>query len=191
MDRRFHQTGEFLRPLGTNWKLPSVRDAAPVITEPLSTASLARLRGNRARPPTVALRNTSRVCAPCVVKTAIDERKLYIPTGERNIKKNGELGAEHKIPVILVTVTASIMHGKREAFFYRVTNRSTKVEDSRYVIGHKTIKVEISELAGEPVYETRRVAIYRRKPIAEVRSELQRICGNDAAADTLQAFIAD
>lgn len=65
------------------------------------------------------------------VDLALTERKLYIPTGERHKKKDGTLGAEHKIPFILVTVTATIMHGKHAAFFYRVTNRSTKVFDSR------------------------------------------------------------
>jgi len=61
----------------------------------------------------------------------VEERQLFIPTGERHKKKDGTLGAEHKIPFILVTVTATIRDKGRNAFYYRVSNRSTKVFDSR------------------------------------------------------------
>lgn len=132
--------------------------------ERLSNATLARLGKNRARPPTVALPNASRVRAPLRVDVDVAQRKLLIPTGKRYVKKDGSLGAEQKIPFILVTATASIMRRQREVFNFSVTNRATRVLDSRDG---------------------------KRKSISAVRAELLRICNDDSAADTLQNFIAE
>lgn len=97
-----------------------------------------------------------------MARVGVSERKLYIPTGKRHIKKDGTLGAEQKIPFILVTVIASIIRKRQIVFTFSATNRATRVLDSRDG---------------------------KRKAIADVRRELLRICGNDDAADTLQTFL--
>jgi hypothetical protein len=104
----------------------------------------------------------------CTVSLGITEKKLFISTGRRRVrKKDGKLGSEEKIPVILVTVTATVSDGKRE-FCFQVTNRSTKVLDSRD---------------------------HQRKPLADVRAELLRLCANpgmaDAAADLLGEYLVE
>lgn len=121
-----------------------------------------------------------------------EERQFYLPTGEHNIKKDGSQGAEIKKPFILVTVTANIRESGHTAFFYRVTNRSTKVEDSRYIIGHKYKLVKVGELAGEPIYDQERHPVYKRKPIGEVFYELHRMCPTamaDSTADALAEWL--
>jgi hypothetical protein len=63
---------------------------------------------------------------------------------------------------ILVVATATVSDGKRE-FFFRVTNQSRSIFDTRDS---------------------------KRKPLADVRHELFRLCGSDSAADALAEFLA-
>lgn len=101
----------------------------------------------RKRLPTAPPRELDRSPTATAYLT-VEQRQLYIPTGERHTKKDGTLGAEHKIPFILVTVTATIRDKGRNAFFYRVTNRATKVFDSR---------TETRRAIGEVLYELHRM----------------------------------
>jgi len=129
-------------------------------------ADLAKLFAPPPRPPApLPPRDLSATEQTATAYLTVEERKLYIPTGERRIRKDGKQGAEQKVPFILVTVTASIRHAGRNVFFYRVTNRSTKVFDSRDKA---------------------------RKPIDEVRDELHRLCRPrmaEATADALAEWI--
>lgn len=135
---------------------------------------LARLFDLRHRKPAAApVRELDRT-PTATVDLHEDVRQLFIPTGEHHVKKDGTKGAEHKIPFLLVTVTATIMYGKHRAFFYRVTNRATKVEDSRYPTGRKP--------DGEPTYA--------RKPLIDVLEELHRLCPPAIADSTAEALAA-
>jgi hypothetical protein len=94
------------------------------------------------------------------VSLGITERKLFISTGKRRVKKDGSQGAEEKIPVLLVTVTATVSDGKRD-FYFQITNRSTLVFDSRD---------------------------RQRKPLETVRSELLRMCPEETASTACDAL---
>jgi hypothetical protein len=112
-------------------------------------------------PPPLPPRDLSATAQTATAYLTVEERKLYIPTGEHYTKKDGSQGAEQKVPFILVTVTAAIRANGRTAFFYRVTNRATKVFDSRDS---------------------------KRKPIGEVRVELHRLCAPTMACATADAL---
>lgn len=90
-----------------------------------------------------------------------DERILFIPTGEKILRKKGKhAGKEVDDRIRTVLVTATVQIDGRDIF--RATNRGQSVFDSRD---------------------------QTRKPLAFVRSELLRICGTDAAADQLAAIM--
>jgi hypothetical protein len=153
---------KYLKPLGSNWHHPPAPDIM-LHEERLTHPSLGRLQRVSKRSDHGALDIVLRERAPaCVAKVDITERKFYISTGKRRIrKKDGKPGSEEKIPVILVTVTATVSDGKR-TFFFRVTNRSRKVFDSRD---------------------------NQRKPLAYVRAELFRMCQPDTADRTTAALV--
>lgn len=150
-----------LRPLTSNWHRP---DGSPLAefhdTPALSCASLGRLRRLSS---SGALCNALplRACAPASAALAFDERKLFIPTGKRKIKRDGQQGAEEKIPVIMVTATVTVSCGS-SAFTFIATNRGQLVRDSR---------------SG------------RRQPLEFVRQELHRM--GVATAETIAASIAE
>lgn len=92
-----------------------------------------------------------------------EEKKLMLPTGNKILRKKGKHAGQlvdERVMVMLVTVYADV-GGK---FFFRVTSgKSTTVFDSR---------------------------TKSRRAIPEVRAELLRLCGSDAAADELAAHLA-
>jgi hypothetical protein len=125
------------------------------------TVDLAKLFDLQPREPKAFTRRELDLTPTATAYLTVEERQLYIPTGEHYTKKNGEQGAEHKIPFILVTVTANIRANGRTTFFFRVTNRSSKVFDSRDS---------------------------QRKSLGEVAAELLRLCQPAMAAATAEAL---
>lgn len=100
-----------------------------------------------------------------MVSIRFDQKHVMLPTGEKVLRKKGKHAGQIVDDVrlaILVIVTATVSDGKRE-FFFRVTNRSRSIFDSRDS---------------------------KRKRLADVRRELLRLCGSDCAADALAECFA-
>jgi len=130
----------------------------------LSAASLSRLRRFAPQPSP-----PPRIPAPseprCSVSVRFDQKRIMLPTGEKVLRKKGKHAGQIVDDVrlaILVIATATVSDGKRE-FFFRVTNKSRSIFDSRDS---------------------------KRKPLADVRRELLRLCGSDSAADALAECLA-
>jgi hypothetical protein len=154
----------YLRPLTSNWRTPEVAPLKPTNETALSAASLSRLRRFAPQPPP-----PPRIPTPseprCVVSIRFDQKRLMLPTGKKVLRKKGKHAGQIVDDVrlaILVIATATVSDGKRE-FFFRVTNKSRSIFDSRDS---------------------------KRKPLADVRRELFRLCGSDSAADALGEFLA-
>jgi hypothetical protein len=153
----------YLRPLTSNWRTPEVAPLKPTNERALSAASLSRLRRFAPQPPPPRIPTPSE--PRCVVSIRFDQKRLMLPTGKKVLRKKGKHAGQIVDDVrlaILVIATATVSDGKRE-FFFRVTNKSRSIFDSRDS---------------------------KRKPLADVRRELLRLCGSDCAADALAECFA-
>jgi hypothetical protein len=154
----------YLRPLTSNWRTPEVAPLKPTNETALSAASLSRLRRfapHPPPPPRIPASNEPR----CAVSIRFDQKRVMLPTGKKVLRKKGKHAGKIVDDVrlaILVIATATVSDGKRE-FFFRVTNKSRSIFDSRDS---------------------------KRKPLEEVRRELLRLCGSDSAADALAECFA-